>query len=138
MKRAVLFSSLFLALILTGCGNSKKLVCSQKVSYVNVDTHMEFKDDILSKMWLEEKLDLTSFSDTQITELENSNICDEVKKSIPQFSEAFTNCKHNISNKTLTVNANIDIDLLYKNSDKKQVKYDEAKSNYESQGFTCK
>ena len=138
MKKIVLFSALFVALILTGCSSGKKLVCSQKVSYIEIEVDAEFKENLLNKMWLEEKVDLSSFTSEQRDELANSDVCSEVKKSIPQYGEAFANCKHNLTSNELIVSADIDIDKIYAQTGKTETTYDELKSNYEAQGFTCK
>jgi len=137
MKKIGLFSLLFICLLLVGCSSTKRVVCNQKVSVIDVDMIMDFKDDVISYMGLKYTMDLSSYSDEQINLIKEQNICDTVKQSMSAYADAFTNCKQNIDNKKLLVTADFDIDKIPGSAEGKKESMDQAIKELEAQGYTC-
>ena len=142
MKKVFLFSSLLLVLFLTGCSSSdKKLVCNQSVTssgvVVSVDMITEFSGDEVSRIGLEYGVDLSSYTDAQISAISSQDMCTSVKAQMASYANAFTNCKQDVSNKKLKITADLDVDKLAGIGLSKKTTVDEAKKAYESQGYTC-
>ena len=137
MKKVVLFSALFLALLLTGCSSTKRVVCSQKVATVDVDMIMDFKNDVISYMGLKYTMDLSEYSDDQIKEVESRDLCVNVKAAMSTYKDAFKNCKQGMQGKELVITADFDIDKLPGASSGKKVSMEDAIKSLETQGYKC-
>ena len=136
-KKIVFLSALIAILLLTGCENTKRVVCSQKVSTVYVDMIMDFKDDIIDSMGLKYKMDLSEYSDYQIDLIKSQNLCESVKQYMGTYSNAFTNCKTDMQGKELVITADFDIDKIPGAEDGKRDNIDDAIKQLESQGYKC-
>ena len=112
MRRVLLVSILLIALFVTGCGNSNEVVCTQSVSGVKIDMIMSFKEDKLDTMGLKYSMNLEDYSDEQIKQIGEQNLCSSVKNAMKTYVDAFKNCKQNIDNKNLVITADFDIDKL--------------------------
>ena len=159
MKKILLFSTIFMALLLTGCGKEKtdgnnpldiggiptdnivvkeeKLVCSQKVQTVDVDMIADFKGDELTYLGLKYEMDLSEYNDAQIKAVGAQNMCDSVKKAMSSYTESFTNCKQSIENKILIITADFDLDKLISGDIKKEAKIEDIKASLEKQNYVC-
>ena len=137
MKRIVLFSTLFVALLLTGCSNNtKKLVCTQNLTGVDVKMIMDYDSkDNLTYVGFEEILDLSVYSDEEIETLKSQDYCPSVKESVGELGDAFKNCTQDISNKKLTLKGEFSIDKLPSNHDIRS--YEKAVEILEEEGYKC-
>lgn len=140
MKKVVLlFSMMFVALLLTGCEDEgvTRLLCTQRVQTVDVDMIADFKGDELTYLGLKYTMDLSGYSDAQIKAIDALDMCTNVKNSMSTYTNAFTNCKESIENKVLLITADFDLDKLTSSDLKKETSIEEAKTGLEKQGYTC-
>ena len=140
MKKLILGSILlFGVLLLTGCGSQKEalLRCTATQSGVDVNLNVKFIGKKVDKMDLSYNMDLSGYNDTQINAIGNQDFCTSVKNAMSQYSDAFTNCKQNISNKHLVVTADFDIDKIATSELDKMSSVEDAKTGLESAGYTC-
>jgi len=158
MKKILLFSTLFIALLLTGCGSkkeeivvtptptptptivpvvAKRLVCSQKVQTVDVDMIAEFEDEILTYLGLKYEMDLSAYNSVQIEAIRKQDMCATVAASMQSYTNAFTNCKQSIDNKMLLITADFDLDKLVGADLTSKTSIEEAKTELEKQSYSC-
>ena len=153
MKKILLFSMLLLAIVLTGCGSNtnnqnsggndepvlagKRLVCSQKVQTVDVNMIADFKENELTYLGLKYEMDLSGYTDVQIKAIGEQDMCSTVKKSMSSYTDAFTNCKQKLENKTLLITADFDLDKLVGADISKNTSIDVAKASLEKQNYSC-
>jgi hypothetical protein len=140
VKKVLLFSVLFIALFVTGCGGSgstKKLVCSQKVQTVDVQMLADFDGDTLTALGLKYEMDLSAYNDAQIGLIGAQDMCATVKTSMASYTNAFTNCKQKIDNKVLIITADFDLDKLITGDIKKEAKIEDVKAGLEKQNYKC-
>lgn len=138
MKKVLLFSTLIaLLLIVTGCSNSKRVICNQKVSVVDVDMLLDFDNDVLSGMGLKYTMDLSSGTDEQIKEFESQNLCSTVQESMGTYKDAFTNCKQSLNGKKLEITADFILEKLPGYSKDKKETMEESIKQLEDQGYKC-
>ncbi len=142
MKKTFLVGTLAAALLLTGCGKEdnveRRLVCSQKVSIVDVDMIADFKGDNLEYLGLKYSMGLDSYNDAQISAVSSQDMCSTVKTAMSGYSEAFTNCKQSLEGKTLVITADFDLDKMAGTDLSKKTSVEEATKALESQNYTCK
>ena len=138
MKKLGLLCALFvIALLVTGCKGKDEVVCTQSVSGVKVDMTMDFTDNKLNSMGLKYSMDLSSYSDEQVKQVENQNLCSNVKIAMGSYGNAFKNCKQNMSNKNLVITADFDINKLPGAQDGEKDSKEAAIKGLESQGYKC-
>ena len=148
MRKVLLFSLVFITLLVTGCGegnnslfpkveNTKHLVCSQKVQTVDVEMLADFEDDVLTSLGLKYEMDLKAYTDAQIEVINKQDMCKTVKQSMSSYSNAFTNCKQSIENKVLIITADFELDKLAIGDIKKEAKIDDIKAGLEKQNYSC-
>lgn len=160
MKKILLFSTLFVALLLTGCGNdsgntnglngivttptptvapstSKRLLCEQKVQTVDVDMIADFEKDELTYLGLKYEMDLSGYTDVQINAIRAQDMCGTVKASMQGYTNAFTNCKQSVVNKTLLITADFDLDKLIESNLSRKTSIELAKAELEKQNYSC-
>ena len=146
MKKVVLlFSILFITILLTGCGNEgesvidngTRLLCNQKVQTVDVEMIADFKGNELTYLGLQYEMDLSSYNDTQVKVIKAQDMCSIVKNSMSEYTNAFTNCKQNIENKKLLITADFDLDKLIGSELSRETNIEAAKTGLEKQGYTC-
>ena len=114
-KKFVAVVALFAVVVLTGCTpKESKLSCTQTTSGVDVGFNVGFKGNVIDTMNLTYDMDLSKYSDTQVEAISKQDFCTRVKSSMSQFKDAFTDCKQDVSNKKLNVNANLDINKVAK------------------------
>lgn len=130
---------MFAVLITSGCvfNRNQKLVCKQTSQGVDIQFNVGFKGNTIDTMDFSYDMDLSSYSDLQINAIKGQDFCNIVKKSMSQYSNAFTNCNQNIENKHLNVTAAFDVDKLANNVLDKLTSPKSAKSDLEKQGYTC-
>ena len=137
MKRKLMGAALFLCgvLCLTGCGGgASKLTCTINQSGVDATINANFDGNKVKDMSLRYDMDLSSYSDSQISLLEKQDYCKSIKASMSQFE--LSNCKQDISGKALKVTADIDISKM---SDSDLTgSPSETKKALEKMGFSCK
>ena len=164
MKKILLFSTLFIALLLTGCGNddksasdiinglkggeitptptavpsnNKRLVCNQKVQTVDVNMIADFDDEALTYLGLKYEMDLSAYSDAQINAIKSQNMCKTVKDSMSNYTDSFTNCKQSVVDKKLLITADFDLDKLVGADISRQTSISLAKAELEKQNYVC-
>ena len=138
MKKLVLISALVTILLITGCGKTEKLVCSQKVAMVDVDMIADWKNNELNYLGLKYTMDLSGYNDTQVEAVNKQNMCETVKKAMSSYQDAFTNCKQKLENKKLVITADFDIDKMPNSEIGRKSTKEEAVKQLEKQGYTCK
>ena len=138
-KIAITVLALVALLTVTGCGaeKTKKVVCTRKVSTVDITFNVTFKGNKLSAMDLSYGMDLSSYSNDKIKELEKEDFCASVKNVFGTYKEAFTNCKQSIKDKKLSVAAELEISKITSNVKDVIGTPKDAKESLESSGYTC-
>ena len=119
---------------LTGCGNKPStLVCTQKISSVNVELTSNFIGKEIKSMALKYNMDLSSYSDTYLKAIEKQDFCSSVQKAMTQFT--LIDCSQKVEDKQLLVTSGIDLGKINKSD---LVGSPEAtKTALEKQGYTC-
>ena len=138
MKKLVLVSAVITILLLTGCDKVERLVCSQKVQMVDVDMIADWKNDELNYLGLKYTMDLSGYTDTQVEAVNKKDMCEVVKNAMSSYASAFTNCKQNLENKNLVITADFDIDKMPNSAIGRKSTKEEAITQLEKQGYTCK
>lgn len=141
MRKNLLLSFVVLSLsvlLLTGCGSKSRLECKQKSSGVDITYNINFKGNTIDSMDFGYDMDLSSYSDTQIAMIQKQDFCSTVASSMPQYKDAFKDCKHNIENKHLKVTAAFEVDKIAKNMLEKMSSPNATKKELEAGGYTCK
>ena len=137
MKKKVMGLTLFLCGVfcLVGCGSSSsgKLTCKITSGGADVTLTANFDGNKVDAMSIKYDMDLSSYSDSQVTILEKQDFCKSLKSSMSQFE--LTGCKQDISNKQLKVTSDIDISKMA-STDLVGSK-DETKKALEAMGFKC-
>jgi len=141
MKKVLLFVLLFVALIMTGCGNNgPKLVCAQKSSSEGVSGEIiaQFNNsDELVSLGFGVKYDVSKYTDNQIEIIKKQNFCEAIKSTnMAGFSDAIDNCKQDYEDKNIVVYADFDIDRI-KNGISRKTTLKEAATQLEKAGFDC-
>ena len=126
-------------LVASGCMGmgSKKLTCTQNTDGVDIEFNVGFSGNTIKSMDFSYDMDLSAYSDTQIGMIENQDFCSIVKSSMSEYSNAFTDCKQNISDKHLQVSAAFDVDKLTSSVLEKMTTPSAAKKDLEKQGYKC-
>ena len=142
MKKVLLFSTLLIAIVLTGCSSKdvKVLDCNQSLTasgYTqDINVHAEYEGDNIVYYSLRYDMDLSSVSESELSQFNNQDLCALVKANMSAHSNAITNCKHKIENKHLILTADYDLDILLSEATKK-VTIDELKVQLENQRYSC-
>ena len=125
-------------LFTTGCGNQvKTLLCNQTTNGVDVQFNVGFKGNRITTMDFSYDMDLSKYTDTQISAIEKQDFCSIVKSSLNDYKDAFTNCQQKIVEKHLKVDSGLDINKITKNLLQKISTPEAAKKEIEGQGYTC-
>ena len=140
MKKMVLcFVVLFGGvLLLTGCGLNSRLECTQESSGVNITYNIDFSGNKIKSMDFGYDMDLSKFTDTQISMVEKQDFCSTVSSSMTQYKDAFKDCKQSIKNKHLSVTAAFEVDKIAKTELDKMSSPKATKKELEKSGYTCK
>ena len=137
MKKKILSLVLVLGtvFILTGCGNKPStIVCSQKVSNVNVEINADFIGNKVKKMGLKYDMDYSNYSDSVVSTLAKKDYCSTVKSAMAsQFT--LENCKQSQEDKNIIVTSDIDISKMESSSLTGSPKA--TKAELEKQGYSC-
>ena len=122
----------------TGCGGASKTVtCSTKISCVDMSFTIKYSGNKVKNMGLAYDLDLSSYSDAQISTFEKQDLCPSIKSSFSQYSDGFGNCKQSVKDKHLNVTADINVSKLSKADKDGMASPAKAKEYFEKQGLTC-
>ena len=111
MKKKILSLVLVLGtvFVLTGCGNKPStLVCSQKVSNINVEINANFAGNKVKSMGLKYDMDYSKYSDTYVETVSKQDFCKTVTSAM---SSQFTlvDCKQTTNGKNIVIKSGIDI-----------------------------
>ena len=141
MKRARIAAVVLMlvaVVAVTGCGSAKKkLVCTTKVSGVDVTFNVSFEGKKVKGMDFAYDMDLSSYSDAQIKAIGEQELCPSVKQAFTGYQDAFEDCKQKIDNKHLKVTANLNVNKLSSDVKDSMVSPEKAKEGLEKTGFTC-
>ena len=139
-KSRVLIALLLVAsvAVLTGCAKKEsKLTCTQTSSGVDIEFNVGFKGNVIDTMDFNYDMDLSKYSDTQISLIEKQDFCTTVKNYMSSFKEAFTNCEQGIKDKHLKVNSELDVNKIVKSYLQKMSSPEAAKKELEAEGYSC-
>lgn len=135
MKKNKIISSLLVTMIpvlLTGCGKNNVLTCVQEESVSSLEVISEFKDEEVKKVSIKAEFDFSDVNDVQFETSKNQDFCASFSGA---FDNALKDCKQTVTGKLITLSADIDLDKYSKNL---SGKIEEAKQDFEKQGFKCK
>ena len=126
---------LFTVFIVTGCGNKQTtIVCSQKVSTVNVEITANFVGNKVNKMGLKYDMDYSNYSDAVVETLAKRDFCSTVKSAMgSQFT--LVDCEQKQDGKKIIVTSGIDITKMSSSSLTGSPKA--TKTELEKQGYSC-
>lgn len=137
MKKKILSLVLVLGtvFILTGCGNKPStIVCSQKVSNINVEINADFIGNKVKKMGLKYDMDYSNYSDSVVSTIAKKDYCSTVKSTMAsQFT--LVNCKQTTNGKNIVITSDIDISKL--SSSSLTGSPSATKTELEKQGYSC-
>lgn len=139
-KTKIMISSLlvFALILMTGCAKkSSTLTCTQDVKGVDIEFNVGFKGNTIDTMDFNYDMDLSKYTDSQISLIEKQDYCTIVKNAMASYKSAFTDCKKEVVDKHLKVNSVLDINKITSNVLEKMTSPKSAKTELESQGFTC-
>ena len=138
-KKLLLFGFVFVtALLVSGCGVSKKVVCTQKASGVDIVFNVGFLGKDIKSMDFSYDMDLSNYTDTQITYIEKQDFCTLAKTAMSEYKNAFEDCKQSVKDKHLKVSAALDVNEIKKDKGKyKLTSPEEAKKQIEKSGYSC-
>ena len=124
--------------LLVGCSFGKrKVVCTQKASGVDIEFNVGFFFNKIKTIDFNYDMDVSNYTDAQITMLEKQDFCNIVKESMTDYKDAFDNCNQKVVNKHLKVYADLDVKKLDGGTFKKFTTPKKAKKELESTGYTC-
>lgn len=139
MKKGILLSLLIgIIFITTGCaGKNAKLVCTQTTSGVDITFNVDFKGNTVQSIDFGYDMDLSKYTDSQITAIGKQDFCTRVKSSMSQYKDAFLNCDQSIENKHLVVKSALDVDKISNSLLGKKASPKSAKTELEKVGYSC-
>lgn len=140
MKKGILLFGIAGAslLLLTGCENKSTLKCNMSQSGVDVNFNVGFKGNKIDNMSLQYLMDVSSLSDSEVSALKGQDLCSGLKEDIDEFKEAFTDCKQNLEDKKLSIDATFDVNKIAGDQLSKMQTPEDAKKDLENSGYTCK
>ena len=119
---------------LAGCGNKASvLVCSQKVSIVDVSLTTNFTGNTVSSMSMKYVMDLSNYSDTLINTVSSQDYCKTVQNAMSQYT--LVDCKQALEGKSMVITSGIDITKMSKAD--LTGSPSATKEALEQQGYTC-
>jgi uncharacterized lipoprotein YehR (DUF1307 family) len=120
--------------LLAGCGNKPStLVCSQKVSIVDVSLTTNFTGNTVSSMSMKYVMDLSKYSDSLISTVSNQDYCKTVQNAMSQYT--LVDCKQALEGKSMVITSGIDITKMSKSD--LTGSPSATKEALEKQGYTC-
>ena len=139
MKKIFVFViALFMVISLSACGKKEqKLMCKQLIDGVNVSLNVDFKGNMIQNMDFAYYSDLTEYKDDVIETLKKQDFCEVIKGSMPDYAEAFRDCKYTVQNKELNITAGFDVDKIAKTELDKMGSIEAGKESLEASGYTC-
>ena len=143
MKKEKIIIVGLLSLVLlctTGCLNSKKekkLICAITSSGVDITLNVGFEGNMVKTMDFKYDMNLSSYSDAQISAVEKQDFCSIVKKTMSGYENAFTDCNQKVEDKHLLVNSELDVDKVATNVLDKMGSPEKTKEELEKSGYTC-
>ena len=120
-----------------GCSKDSKLVCTHTTSGVDIVFNIGFKGNTIEDMDFSYDMDLSNYSDLQISAIEKQDFCSSVKSTMSQYKDAFTDCKQSVDNKHLKVKSTLEVDKIAKNMLQKMSSPKAAKKALEAGGYSC-
>lgn len=125
-------------LLASGCSaREAKLVCTQTASGVDITFNIGFKGSTIKTMDFGYDMDLSKYSDAQISSVEKQDFCNIVKKSMSEYKDAFTDCQQKVVSKHLKVDSVLDVNKIAKNMLDKMGTPEATKKELEKQGYKC-
>ena len=145
MKKIITFCLVMvIALVMTGCGNTKKLECSAKVSELNLAVTVEYNGDEIKTVKRVMSYDASALTSAGVNEQNREIFISSMKSEVCAAYSAYNGIKCEVSTPNNGLNITVDIDYSKleqgaKDSlDLNYQSYDTLKENLIEQGYTCK
>ena len=141
MKKVVSVLLVFVfAICLSGCGNKKlSLECKRNAQGVDITLSTSVVGNLAASMNINYFSNLSNRTDEEIASFEKQDFCSAIKESMPDYKDAFGECKSKIdkTKKDLNIDIKIDVDKLGKNKSDKMGDVETMKESFEAQGYSC-
>lgn len=130
--------------VMTGCGNTKKLECSAKVSELNLAVTVEYNGDEIKTVKRVMSYDASALTSAGVDEQNREIFISSMKSEVCAAYSAYNGIKCEVSTPNNGLNITVDIDYSKleqgaKDSlDLNYQSYDTLKENLIEQGYTCK
>ena len=82
-------------------------------------------------------MDLTGISDAEVNLVNQKDMCQVVKTSVSQYTDAFKNCKQVKDNKILKVTADFDLNKIINDNSKEEATIIAFKDKLEKENYSC-
>ena len=135
-KFLITFLVVFMSLLLTGCGNEKKLVCKNSSPNVDITFDMKYDSNKLKKFKISYSINLSSYSTKQSEEYIQQDFCSTIENTM-DFKGALKGCNQKNSGEKILVNTEVDITKVNEDKLKQYDNIDNVKNDFENAGFTC-
>ena len=130
-----------LLVVVTGCGNTKKLTCTMTEDGENAKAVMEFdKEDKLTKMTMTMSQDF----EQELTKEEVELYQGVMSAACASYPDEYADCEVKVDKKKMEIIVSYDVSKMTDEQieemgiDKTTMSYDEMKKDAEADGFTCK
>lgn len=139
MKKSIVLLVAVVALIVlaTGCGKKETLVCTQSIRGGILTFNVDFDGSVITAMDFDYEMDLSSYSDIYANAYANSDWCSSFKKALPDYKDAFVDCKSEMKDKKLKVSSKLEVSKLAKNLRSRIKTASSAKKDMEAAGYQC-
>ena len=143
MKTKV-FALLMLLLVMTGCGNTKKLECSANVSDLNLNVTIEYDGDEIKSVKRVMSYDASALTAAGVNDQNREIFISSMKSEVCAAYGAYNGIKCEVTTPNNGLNITIDIDYAKIEQSAKDAfglnyqSYDAFKENLTEQGYTCK
>lgn len=131
------FIILLFLLFLTGCGKKQKLECIIDSNELTTEIVFNYNNNKINSIYLKYIYNLEKYDDKNMESFEKQNYCTIVDESSDIFKGAIKKCSQDINNKTLSVDAEININKINSNSFNKDSSINNVKNNFEQSGAFC-
>ena len=141
MKKVfTLLTIIGIVLLMSACGKKDKIKyinCTYADERTTLYYNIGFNEDVIEEMGLKFDMTLEDYNDSQINAVSEQDYCEVLKKSMPQYKDAFDNCKQKIENKHLLVTSDLIVDKIAASQKDKMGSIEATKDALEQSGYTC-
>ncbi len=138
-KNKFVLVAIFVAfiLLLSGCGNTKKLSCTLTQNNNTMVMNYVFDGNSLKEATAKYSFDISSYNQTQKEALKKSlNLCDSFKNSATFGANTLSSCNQEITDNYIVANASLDVQKITEKSNN-NLSIDDAKKDFEKIGMIC-